>query len=513
MTDDGNAGGAFEISGKCNTARRSTQLTASLSGFNQNGLRPFLEPLLADKKLVSIAVNGNASVQYDPQGSSAIKASMQVANLVVNDPQRQLPATPLEARLQMDAAMKKSVADVRQFQITLTPTKRAQNQIQLQGQVDFSQSNAICGNLKLTADSLDVTGYYDLFAGGPKGGNKPAAASPAGTTATDAGQEPPAKILPLKKFTVTADIGHFYLREIEITGWQTTVTVDGGHVLMKPFQLALNGAPVNATADLNLDVPGYRYDVTLGADRVPLAPWMNTFNPDRKDQMGGTVTANIQFKGAGVTGASLQRNLAGQFAAGVTNLNLAVENVRSKILRSVINVVATLPELLSNPESAIASWIDQLTGQGGGLMDTLRQSPIQIINLQCKAGGGRIDLQQATVQSTAFKADARSGGIALATVVTNSPINIPVTVFVSQPIAKQLNLTHGNTPANADYVPLPQFLTMKGTIGNPKTDINKLVLGGMAVKSFGSGILNTATNAAGQVGNLLNQLIKTVKPK
>jgi len=28
---------------------------------------------------------------------------------------------------------------------------------------------------------------------------------------------------------------------------------------------------------------------------------------------------------------------------------------------------------------------------------------------------------------------------------------------VSQPIAKQLNLTSGNAPANATYVPLPQF--------------------------------------------------------
>jgi len=152
-----NAGGTFEIAGKYNTAHESAQLTASLSGFNQNGLRPFLEPLLADKKLVSIAVNGNASVQYDPKGSSAIKASMQVANLVVSDPKRQLPATPLEARLEIDTAVKKQSADIRQFQITLTPTKRAQNLVRLQGEVDYSQSNAVRGNLKLTADSLDVT--------------------------------------------------------------------------------------------------------------------------------------------------------------------------------------------------------------------------------------------------------------------------------------------------------------------------------------------------------------------
>jgi hypothetical protein len=232
--------------------------------------------------------------------------------------------------------------------------------------------------------------------------------------------------------------------------------------------------------------------------------------PDRKGQLGGTFTAQAKFSGAGITGAGLQRNLTGQFAGGVTNLNLAVENVRSPTLRTVINVVATLPQLLSDPASAVVSWIDQATGHGGGLMDTLRQSPIQIINAQIKAGGGRIDLTSATVQSTAFKADGQ-GGIVLAQVLTNSVINIPVAISVSRSIGKQLNLASGNASASATYVPLPQFLTMQGTIGNPKADINKVALGGMAVKSLGSGIISTATNGASQVGNLLNSLLKKVK--
>jgi hypothetical protein len=81
---------------------------------------------------------------------------------------------------------------------------------------------------------------------------------------------------------------------------------------------------------------------------------------------------------------------------------------------------------------------------------------------------------------------------------------------VSQSIGKQLNLASANTAANATYVPLPQFLTMTGTIGNPKADIKKSALGGMAVQSLGSGIINTATNGASQVGNLL-KLLKKVK--
>ena len=271
-----------------------------------------------------------------------------------------------------------------------------------------------------------------------------------------------------------------------------------------------DGAPLNGTVDLNLGVPGYRYDVAFGADRVPVAPLVNTFMPDRKGQMGGTLTANAQIKGAGITGAGLQKNLTGQFAGGVTNLNLSVMDVHSAILKTLINVIATIPELLGSPEKAIGSLAGQVTGQGGGLMDELKKSPIQVINAQGRANGGRIDLQQATVHSPAFKADAR-GDIALAGVLTNSIINIPVAVFVSRSIGTQLNLASANTAANAPYVALPQFLTMSGTIGNPKADINKVALAGLAVKSVGQSLLGQPQNGGSKAGNLLNNLLKKVK--
>jgi hypothetical protein len=288
------------------------------------------------------------------------------------------------------------------------------------------------------------------------------------------------------------------------------VKADGGRVTIKPFQLTLNGAPVSASVDLNLGVPGYKYDLEFGADRVPVAPLVNTFAPDRKGQLGGTFTAQAKFSGAGITGASLQKNLTGQFAVGATNLNLSVVDVHSAILKTLINVIVSIPQLLSSPDRAIASLLGQATGQGGGLMDELRQSPIQVINAQGRAGGGRIDLQQATVQSTAFNVNAR-GGIVLAEVLTNSTINIPVTIFLSRSIGTQLNLASANTAASTTYVSLPQFLTLTGTIGNPKPDINKVALASLAVKSVGQSLLDRSQNGGSKAGNLLNNLLKKVK--
>jgi hypothetical protein len=241
-----------------------------------------------------------------------------------------------------------------------------------------------------------------------------------------------------------------------------------------------------------------------------VAPFINTFWPDRKGEFSGTFTARTTFSGAGITGAGLQKNLVGQFSGGVTNLNLSVLNVRSAILKTLINVIATIPELLGSPEKALVSLLGQVTGQGGGLMDQLKKSPIQMINAEIKAGGGRVDLSAASVQSSAFKADGQ-GKMDLDPVLANSPINIPVTIFVSRPIAGQMNLAFGKAATNDVYVALPQFLTMTGTIGDPKAEKNKLALGGLVIRTLGGGILNTVTNRAGEAGNLLNELLKKVK--
>ena len=133
LSSGANTGGSYDLSGTYDLSNKTAQLTAKLVDLNQNGLRPFLEPMLADKKLASIAINASASVQYDPKAASAVKADCQVTNLVVNDPKGQFPATPLEAKMQVDTSLNKQVATVRQFSIALTPTARGTNQVQLTG--------------------------------------------------------------------------------------------------------------------------------------------------------------------------------------------------------------------------------------------------------------------------------------------------------------------------------------------------------------------------------------------
>ena len=110
-----------------------------LLNFNQDTLRPFLAAALGEKKLVSIALNTTATVTLGADGDAAIKADAGVTNLVVSDPTNPALATPLQARIQVDAGVAKQLAQVRQCQLTLTPTDRAKNELNLTGKVDLTK--------------------------------------------------------------------------------------------------------------------------------------------------------------------------------------------------------------------------------------------------------------------------------------------------------------------------------------------------------------------------------------
>jgi hypothetical protein len=109
-------------------------------------------------------------------------------------------------------------------------------------------------------------------------------------------------------------------------------------------------------------------------------------------------------------------------------------------------------------------------------------------------------------------------------VLTNSAIQIPVSISLDRSVAQRLNLA-GTTPLTNLYAKLPDFLTIKGTLGDPKRDINVVALGGAVLQGVGGkagqaggalqglgGILGGApqagTNAAGTnlTGNLLRGL-------
>jgi len=460
------AAGQFEAAGGFDFLQKKGRATLKLADLNQNALRPFTGPVLGSKTLISVAINGSSVIRFDAKGDSSAQASFTMANLVVNDPLNpEFARTPLAAQLQLDATLKQQLLDLNKFLVTLTPTARAKNELLMKGRLDLAKTNAMKADFQVQSESLDLTPYYDLI----DNPNAKKAAANNNVTPAAANHEPDAVKLPLARSTFNVNIGRIFLREISVSNLVATLRVDGGHVELKPCQLSLNGAPVNAGADLNLAVPGWQYDLTFTADKVPVEPLANSFSKAYRGQAKGQLLANVQIKGAGTTGTSLRKNLGGQVSLSFTNANIQIVGPKAKAIITPIALLLNLPELL--------------------------HSPINYLTTDILLGGGKIDMRQFTAHSDAFI--ARSAGvIPIADVLTNSPLSQPVDISLPRSLARKFSLS---APTNATHVQLPNFVKLAGTVGNPDVKTDKLVITGL-----------TATGAAGfipgQAGGILRGL-------
>ena len=500
----GQAGGAFEVAGNYNLATKVGLITAKLVELNQHTLQSFLAAALGDKQLESVVINSTTTAKLDGPTDFAVKTEFHLANLVVNDPSGAVPKTPLGIDVVADVAMTKQVLELRTVQLALAKTERAPNSLNVAGRVDLSKTNAITGNVKLTSDGLDVTPYYELFAKKSAATNAVVSDKPAPQAKPEVEPEP--MQLPVSQFTFEANIAKFFLREVAVSNLITKTVIENGRVNVNPFSLTLNGGAVNLTALLNLGVRGYEYDVNAKLDRVPVEPLVNTFAPDKHGQVKGDLLTAVQIKGAGVTGVSLQKNLAGAVSFSLTNADVQVSD--NKYIQQLLSPLAVV---LGTPE--------------------LAHSPLTWIGTRIGIANGTVTLTNATVRSSLFSAGV-DGTMTIKDVLTNSTFNnMPVRIALIGSVAKRVSFLSVNSDTN--FVPVPQFYAIGGTLGKPNPHVDKAALvrsaaveaigriGGDAGKilrgagNLGGGTATNgpSTNASGNLlkglGNLLEKSAKT----
>lgn len=478
------AGGKIEFAG----ATPSGRVQLKVSDVNQELVRPFLAPALGDKKLVSVTLGSVVTLDLDANDSIKLVADTQITNLVVSDPSRPALATPLHLRMQVDVGVAKQVAQIRQCRLSLTPTDRARNELDLAGTIDLAQPDAVTGNLKLSAAALDFTRYYDLLVSE----SSPAEEQVQPPDASSApAREPEALVLPLQNFTCDIEIGHLYLREVDLSNWRATAKVSGGQITLEPCLFDLNGGPVALNVAADLGVPGYRYAVGLKAQAVPVPPLINTFTTGNGELIGGQFFGELQLQGAGVTGASLRTNLTGQFNLMTTNMNLAISNVRTPVLNLIVNTILGLPDLIGGLtgrwEAGQLRWADEITAQ-----------PIEVLRVVGGVGESKWEFRETLVKTAAFQVES-IGAIGWGTAGSNTTVQFPLQVSLGRRYAEKLGMVYFNTPTNAAYIALPEFLTINGTMADVKSDFSQTGLLLLTGKSLGGVGLETG-KAIGGVG-------------
>ncbi|MCL4178948.1 MAG: AsmA family protein, partial [Verrucomicrobia bacterium] len=307
---------AMTLTGPFDAAKGEGRVRAELWGVDRQLLNLVGAPWGAQFNDTKLASTNQFELS---QGGGSIAASGRFIASDFSVTQTGQTTPEFDFATEFDLTLNQSVLELRTARLNLAPTPRASNQIDASGRIDLTDPEAITGKLRFAADTLDATAIYDAW--------EAAAPAPGSTVPTDstvpaadaAKAELEARFLPFRDFVCEVEIGRFWLREVEMTNWQTRLRLDGGRMVVDLMKLNLNGAQVDGVMDFNLGVAGAEYDLKLNADRIPVEPLVNSFLPEYRGQAKGDLFGQVQVKGAGTTDASLRRNLSGRNSLSLTN--------------------------------------------------------------------------------------------------------------------------------------------------------------------------------------------------
>jgi hypothetical protein len=448
--------GTVSLEGNYSPKTQSGQLHLKVAALNERLLAPLLDAALAPRRLASATFDATAALQLRRPREGSLEADLALSRFALAAPGAPA-ASPLGAAARFSATSSGDVHQIQRLLLNLAPGAPTPNELEMNGLLDLRADKPDPSRLTLKAAALDLTPWWEALAPAPPAA-APAPAAPASPPPAAPPRSDPAPVrLPVQQFVLDARVDRLTARQLVLSNLVLGARLSEGLLAVKPFEATLNGAPVRALLDANLGVPGWLYNVDLALDRVPLRPLVESFAPAGTPAAAGELTLNGEIKGAGFSDDSLRSKLNGR-------LNLALTNAAVPLAQGwkqgVLEIVATL---LRVPELAGA--------------------PVAWASGALSVGGGQVDLSTVQVGTEAMIAGL-SGRIPLAPVLTNSPLDLPVTLQLRRSLAQRAKLTVGGDPATP-FAPLPDFLRVKGTLGQPRADINKLALGGVLLQSLG----------------------------
>lgn len=448
----------------------------------------------------------NAEVAFQ-RGFSGLD-SINVPSLAVNVRNRQGPLVKAESNMSLDSvqafALKSQIAlshlsdrsraplslsltgagQLGTSQVTLSElsvelpstTKASVNQIALSGNIDSGSPEGLVGSLKLLAQKLDVTPVLDYL----ESPDSQSTAKTEDAPADSAPAEDPAPMdLPVKLVTANLKIDEFYARQIKVTKWITDVRVEKNRIQVEPLKLSLNGAEVTGHSNLDLSVPGFRYDVGLKTAGMPVGPFVASVVPSLAGVGDGKLDLNLEVDGEGMTGTKLRKHLKGKATVSFAGANIELLDFWKKFFLTPVAIVLRIPAILD--------------------------SPIQGLTLDTDFGEGKVKLNEFKVLSPQFQV-VSTGEIPIADDLMASALVLPVDMALKSEVAKSANLVKKDAPETDGFITLPKFVSMEGTVGEPKVKIDKIAIGKLFIRNV-AGLPQTVVGEAGGALKGLSDLV------
>ena len=472
--------GTMGLTGSLDLLDKKSQINYRIAGLKHQILSPWVNVFSTPHKLIQGEISAGCALNFDPLKDSSFQFSGILTNCIFQIPGDKISRKPFHIKINTDSMFSTNGFELKKGLVEFTPTDKANNQIDLLAKINILTSNLYSGNFSIQGDSIDFSSIHNMFTNSID----KSTANTVTVNAKPASQpklqdEPEAMNLPIKNFVGNMKLNRVYYGDLQLTNIQAGLMITNNTVYIEPLNFLMNGGSFVSKAAVNLGVRGYGYEATIQADRIPVSPIANTFNTAQKDLFQGEINASGNIKCLGTSGANLKTNLLGQLNFGITNASVNLISPRVKFLLTPIALLLRVPELLN--------------------------SPVEAFSIQTKMGQGQVQIQPFQIFSPALHIQSE-GAIVWDSVLTNSPLNLPINVYLRRSLAEKSNLLPSNAPTNAAFVKLPDFIKMTGTLGTPKPEIDKLAIAKMGLQSVGGIPLQVggnAVNALENVGNLL----------
>jgi len=464
--------GELDVTGTLPLGQATGKLELTASDVLADLLNTVANPWLAPIQIKQIQGQTKATVLLGADGSIALESTSGLSQLMLTKDNKPLLAKPTTIGLALKTKLSGDDVELNQTNITLPKSKKAANKLYATGKLYAPANKDISGSLKISSDAVDLNSISSLL---PTDG---ATAPAEGDFIVDLSGLPNAfagLTLDLQLQLSKAFYENITIAKTDINGKISNQVID-----LPKVQFELNGMPVagKLRIDKSKPIPTYAFEVELKDQLVQ--PLVAVFDPESKESIAGKVTLLAKLDSSGNTEGDFWANLKGATEFKFAEGDLRLFSDTTKILLAPVAILLRLPELLN--------------------------SPIDSMYAKLKIENKSVQLETCEVKGSVFVAGA-TGAIALDETFGASILDLPVQLSIRRDLADKAGLIPKGTPLSAKFVKLPDFVKVGGTISEPKTKTNKLVIVGLLGQSAAS-LPGTIENKAGgfleKAANLLD---------
>jgi len=420
----------------------------------------FLKNATGENTIQATKLLGQASLNWVEGQNSELQLQLD-ANKVILPGKKKVPS-PLQVRLDLEASPTRG--DLKAFSLSWSETPDFENRIQVEGFADWADIKALKADLKVRASTLDLKPWSSFLVQSEAAPLKPDSPSEA---SSDSRIE--LSSWPLDSIKADVEIEGIKLEKILLESIKLNLTAGAEELSIQPASLVVNGSTLATDMELSWKEGPVVFATSSSLSPLDLEPIFDTLLPTKLGAITGVVQGQTTFTTQG-------QNLEELWEALTGSIDFAYSEGKLRLIDPDPDQNTGLfhtRKLVQNLITALANSLKLSP-------DRLMAPDIEAVLFQAQITDHLLSINKAKVLNPEVIMEAH-GTIRLSSQVEQSRIErLPVVMGVNTNLAKRVKIYRENR-VQGDYVLLPSFIGVSGTLAEPKIDVKESVITGLVL--------------------------------